>query len=111
MKESSTRFQPIYSKYGDDPDLGEIVEMFVDEMPDRLELLKRMFDTCDWAELERTAQDLKAATSSYGFDQLSYHAARLERAIQDGEQETEIQKSLKALMDICSRARSGAPIL
>lgn len=111
MKESSTRVQPVYSKYGDDPDLSEIVEMFVDEMPDRLELLQRMFDTCDWAELERTAHQLKAATGSYGFDQLAPHAARLEAALCDGEPEAAIQESLNALVAICSRARSGGPIV
>ena len=111
MTETSAQTQPVYSKYGDDPDLGELVEMFVDEMPGRLESLKSQFDSSDWDELKRTAHQLKGSAGSYGFDQLSPYAARLEATLLDGETEESIRESLDALVDICSRARSGAPIV
>ena len=39
MTPSVLNIDVIYSSLGTDPDLGELVEMFVDEMPDRVSTL------------------------------------------------------------------------
>ena len=39
MTTPTTDPQPLYSEMGADPDFGEIVEMFVDEMPERVDAL------------------------------------------------------------------------
>ena len=45
---SSTAF--VYSQYGADPDLGELVELFVEEMPDRIQSLLTSAARPDWSE-------------------------------------------------------------
>ena len=109
MTESTCSGKLIYSTLGADPNLGEIVEIFVDEMADRIETLSRQFDASDWKALQRTAHQLKGAAGSYGFDAISQPAARLEFALRDSEPEEELAQATAELIDFCSRIRAGAP--
>jgi histidine phosphotransfer protein HptB len=97
-----------YSSLATDPDLSEIVEMFVDEMPGRTRDLQQQFSTQDWDQLARLAHQLKGAAGSYGFDQITPYAARLEKAIRNGLPMGEIQTSYQELLEACGRIRSGA---
>jgi HPt (histidine-containing phosphotransfer) domain-containing protein len=99
----------VYSRLAADPDLGELVEMFVQEMPDRIGALEAPARSRDWEQLTRTAHQLKGAAGSYGFDAITPYAARLESAARDGRQEEAILASLDELLDLCRRMRSGVP--
>ena len=52
--------EPIYSSLAADPVLGEIVEIFVEEIPSRIETLVSQAAADDWEALGRTAQDRKS---------------------------------------------------
>lgn len=99
----------IYSSFGGDADLGELVEMFVEEMPERIAALEQAFASDDWESLQRTAHQLKGAGGSYGFDQLTPYAKSLEFSVKDAEPSTTIEKHLNALIDICKKLRAGEP--
>ena len=101
--------EALYSTMADDPDLGEIVDMFVDEMPDRIANLLAQFESGNWEELRRAAHQLKGAAGSYGFDTISPSAANLEDSLSDGKPEAEIQKAADSLVALCQRATSGTP--
>ena len=90
-------------------DLGELIEMFVQEMPERINALETQARSRDWQQLTRTAHQLKGAAGSYGFNVITPSAARLESATKDGRQEEEILAALDELLDLCRRMRSGAP--
>ncbi len=96
-----------YSTLGADPDLGEIVTMFVEEMPDRIRDMQSQFARSDWDELGRLAHQIKGAAGSYGFDQITPFAARLERVVRNGEPMGSIQAALNELSDACGRVRAG----
>jgi len=98
-----------YSSLAADPDLGELVEMFVQEMPDRINALETQAQSRNWEQLTRTAHQLKGAAGSYGFHEITPFAARLESAAREGRQEEEILSSLDELLDLCRRVRSGVP--
>ena len=99
----------VYSSLGTDPDLGELIEMFVQEMPERINALETQARSRDWQELTRTAHQLKGAAGSYGFSVVTLGAARLESAMKEGRQEDEILAALGELLDLCRRMRCGAP--
>ncbi len=99
----------VYSTLGDDPDLGELVEMYVDEMPERIAALEEAFQSSDQESLQRAAHQLKGAGQSYGFDPLTPLAAAVEYAARDKEPEENIRKVLDELLDVCSRVRAGVP--
>lgn len=102
--------EALYSIFGDDPDLADLVEMFVDEMPGRVDALRWLCDEKNWTELERTAHQIKGAAGSYGFDQLTPYAARLESLLASGEQtEDRIREACDGLIELCRRVRAGAP--
>ena len=106
-----TTLQPdvIYSELGADPDMGELVEMYVDEIPDRISTLRQAHASGDAALLQRTAHQIKGASGSYGFTQLTPFAAKLEYAVRDGEPEERIVQALDALVAMCGKLRAGTP--
>ena len=109
MTSATSGTEPLYSGLGGDPDLGEIVEMFVGEMPERVETLLKQLDASDWEALRRTAHQIKGAAGSYGFDPISPRAGQLERAITEDQPEEQIRRAVAELADICKRVRAGTP--
>jgi HPt (histidine-containing phosphotransfer) domain-containing protein len=104
-----TETELLYSSFGADPDMSELAEMFVDEMPVRIQCLTELVSSEDWQELGRFAHQLKGAAGGYGFDQLTPLAAHLETSVRDGNPEANIRDAADTLIDACSRVRAGAP--
>ena len=108
--ESATDTQPaVYSSFGGDPDLGELVEMFVEEMPDRIQTLEQAFASGDLEGLRRAAHQMKGAGGSYGFDQITPPAASLEASLKNSEPEAQVEQLLQDLVGLCKRLRAGEP--
>jgi HPt (histidine-containing phosphotransfer) domain-containing protein len=103
MSNSTQQSTPIYSLLADDPDLHEIVKMFVDEMPTRINQLMSEFIAKNWDDLERTAHQLRGAAGSYGFGEVTPAAGKLEQSVREKLPEEEIQQSLVDLIDLCQR--------
>ena len=96
---------PIYSTLADDPDMAELVEMFIDELPQRMAAADELAGRSDWDSLGRLAHQLKGAAGSYGFPVLTEAAAMLERACRITRQESEIREALRELTADCARVR------
>jgi CBS domain-containing protein/HPt (histidine-containing phosphotransfer) domain-containing protein len=99
---------PLYSSLGADPELAELVELFVQEMAARIGDIQGQAADRQWAQLARTVHQIKGAGGSYGFPEISVVAARLEAAVREG-QEDRILREVDDLTSLCRRARSGAP--
>jgi histidine phosphotransfer protein HptB len=99
----------IYSRLAPDPDLCDIVDLFVEEMPDRIAALLTQLQSADIEGLRRTAHQLKGAAGSYGFDSISPAAARVESAIRDGEDEERLHETVQDLVSLCQCVRPGVP--
>jgi HPt (histidine-containing phosphotransfer) domain-containing protein len=95
----------IRSSLAQDPDLGEIVQMFVEEMPQRVEALERCRLAAEWEDVGRIAHQLKGAAGSYGFHELTPLAARLEAAIRIDHAYDRAPLLLDELLDACRRVR------
>ena len=109
MESCTANGQFLFSTLAEDPDLAEIVEMFVDEMPERVETILNCFQSEDWEGLRRTAHQLKGAAGSYGFDAISPMAGKVESAVRDGEPEERIRATVTELVALCQLARGGLP--
>lgn len=99
----------IYSILADDEDLREIVEMFVEEMPERVDLIRKELQAQDWDSLERTVHQLKGAAGSYGFAGLSPAAGNVETLIRDKAPFEEISAEIDKLIHLCSLITAKAP--
>ncbi|MCL2117623.1 MAG: Hpt domain-containing protein [Planctomycetaceae bacterium] len=94
---------PIYSFLADDPDLHDIVKMFVDEMPSRINQLLDEFVSKNWDELQKITHQLKGTIGSYGFSEITPAVGKLEQSLKAKLPEEEIQQSLVELIDLCRR--------
>lgn len=100
---------PIYSPLARDPDLAEIVSLYVEEMPERIERLHRLLAAAEWNELRRAAHQLKGSAGSHGFEPVSLAAGELESALRSNAPAMEIRQSVERLVDICRAVRAGVP--
>jgi len=101
--------EPIYSTLAYDPDLLDIVALYVQEMPGRIERLCQLLEAGRWEELRRTAHQLKGSAGSHGFEPVSLAAADLESLIKDGAPEGEIRQAVERLVGMCRRVRAEGP--
>ena len=109
MTQSAKATEPLYSSLGGDPDLADLVELFVEEIPDRTTVLLEQFHASDWEGLRRTAHQLKGSAGSYGYAPISQYAAVLEETVMRDEPEAQIRDAVEGLIAACNRARSGTP--
>jgi HPt (histidine-containing phosphotransfer) domain-containing protein len=98
----------VYSDLGADPDLGDLVDLFVGEMPSRIESLLRLYDENNRLELCRLVHQMKGAAGSYGFHAVTPLAARLEQSLKNDTAEEILQEELMSLVALCRRIRSGS---
>ena len=105
MASDADQVEPLYSNLGGDLLLAEIVDMFVDEVPDRVEKLLEQLSSGDLEGLRRTAHQLKGAAGSYGFETISPCAAGVEDAIRTGEPEEAVRLAVEQLVELCDRVR------
>ncbi len=99
----------IYSDLGGDPDLGDLVALFVEEMPERAQTIRSHHASGDLELLRRAAHQLKGAAGSYGFAPISAAAAELDQAIRSGAPGDRISACVERLIQLCLSARAGAP--
>ena len=70
--------EPIHSVFESDPDLRDLVVLFVDELGNRVDSIRQAFLDDDAAALRRIAHQLKGSAGGYGFDPIGDAASRLE---------------------------------
>ena len=77
--------QPVRSSKSDDPDIGDLIEMFVDESAVRATQMQTLFARGEFEQIQRLAHQLRGAGGGYGFDGLTRLAAVLEAACEQGD--------------------------
>ena len=103
---------PLCSALASDPELQEIVRLFVEEMPERMSVFEKHLASGNWGELARAAHQLKGAAGSHGFAKLSSAAAELESTIKSEADRKTIADATAALAALCRRVSSlPAPVL
>lgn len=96
---------PLRSEFASDPDMMELVELYVEDMPERIAAMRTCWETADGEELRRLAHQLKGASAGYGFPSVGEVARELETVLkEDPAVELErIRREFDALVDECSR--------
>ncbi len=98
---------PLYSSLAFDPDLAPLVELFVEDLPDRAEMLLDCLQASDRNGLQRAAHQLTGAAGSYGFQDITQKAAIVEQKLGAMAAEEEVIGAVNSLIDLLRRARSG----
>jgi histidine phosphotransfer protein HptB len=97
----------IYSPLAADPDMAQLVALFVDELPARVAAIRQAADGADWSHVRLLAHQLKGAGGSYGFPQITAAAGALERACKEQLGNDELASALQQFAAVCGRARAG----
>lgn len=95
----------IISDFAHDPDMIELVEEFVQALPERVGALQSAFANGQTDEVKRIAHQLKGASGGYGFGPVGEVAGELEAAVQGlgGNELERVRQQLDELVSICSR--------
>ena len=99
----------LYSTLAEDPDVGELVGLFVEDLSERIRNLEQLLEASDREGVGRLAHQLKGAAGSYGFAPLTPLAAELESFARNGGSEAELYKAFEELQETCSRVRAESP--
>jgi HPt (histidine-containing phosphotransfer) domain-containing protein len=97
--------EPLHSEYAEDPDLREIVMVFVDQLPNRVLAVKKAFEARDLATLKTLTHQMRGSAGGYGFGQIGTMAAQIELELLGEESNLSlIQERIEDLAQICQAA-------
>jgi HPt (histidine-containing phosphotransfer) domain-containing protein len=99
-----------FSELARESDLVELIELFVEELPQRVGRMKAAAAEQDWQEVGRLAHQLKGAGGSHGFPQLTDAAWQVERAVRELGPMSAVVEALAELEGVCERVRAGVQV-
>ncbi len=96
----------IVSQYANDPEMAELVQLFLSELPKRIEALNTAWTESRITDVTRMAHQLRGACSGYGFPSLGKAAGALEDGLRTtaAEGASSVSDEFRALVDLCSKA-------
>lgn len=112
---SRTNGEPVVSRLASDPEMYELIGLFVAELPRRVGAMQELFARSDWAQLRRAAHQLKGASGGYGFPDVGEVAGRVEQTLNtmrgasaDGHESIgRLREQVDDLAEICGRVITG----
>lgn len=99
--------EPLISEYADDPDMVEIIGLFVHGLKDRITDISRAFDDRNFTTVSGIAHQLKGAAGGYGYPQLSELAFEVEQLAKHNAPDDQLLSAMKRLIEQCRRAIAG----
>lgn len=106
MNEQDQLTDVLVSEFADDEDLFELVEMFVEELPDRASSIAKALDEADFATLQALAHQLRGAAGGYGFPTISDAARALEETCKVDRDLEELTAQAEQIATFCRKARA-----
>lgn len=107
---SEVRGSPkIQSEFATDPDMIELIDTFISELPGKISQLKTHWQEQQLDDVQRMAHQLKGSSGGYGFPTLGAAAAEVEKsllALGEGSSRSstsELRSKLEELFAVSSR--------
>jgi HPt (histidine-containing phosphotransfer) domain-containing protein len=95
------------SEFASDPEMRDIVTLFIDDLPRRAESLRSALLAGDRARLRMLAHQLRGSAGGYGFPALGNAAANVEILILSGAGDERIGGAVERLVHRCRAAASS----
>jgi len=109
MDEREADMTPLHSTFADDPEMADVVEVFIRQLPHRIESLRSLMLAGELEALRDAAHQIKGAGGGYGYPTMSEKAADLERLLHESQPDHEaVDRALRDLVQLCERARIAA---
>jgi len=97
----------LVSEFANDPDMLELVEAFVSELPLKVEAFERTLTSNDLDTLAKLAHQLKGSAGGYGFPTITEAASRVERDCKSHQTLDQINQQVHDLITLCRQARAS----
>ena len=88
------------SQYANDPDMADLVQEFIVELPQRVAKILELSRAEQLGELRQAVHQLKGAGGGYGFTPITEAAARAEAELKSQSAADVIQREIAALIDL-----------
>lgn len=98
--------QPLRSEFAEDPEMRELVDMFVAELPERIGAMRAAWAGGELDKVQHIAHQLRGSGGGYGFPSIGEAASRVEDAIRRRTEAgiKDLQRELDDLATLCQRA-------
>ncbi len=100
--------EPLVSSLAGEPDMVELIDHFVSELPARIAELKSATAASDVSAITQIVRSLKGQAGSYGFQVITELAAQIETLLRDSTDVEPVRKQLAALSQLCLAARPAS---
>jgi HPt (histidine-containing phosphotransfer) domain-containing protein len=111
MSDDARDFDPVTSTYADDPEMKELIGLFVGELPQRVSALEQAWHAADCGSIRRLAHQLKGSAAGFGFESIGVAAGELEAPLRDQPVGFDalhvVERQFRDLVALCSRAIAG----
>jgi histidine phosphotransfer protein HptB len=103
--------EPLRSQLANDPEMTELIEMFLSDLTGRVDSLNTYFEAGNFNGIRTLAHQLRGASAGYGYPEIGLSAAVLEDQVKPENHPTPdaaaVEKQLKELVELCNRAIAG----
>jgi CheY-like chemotaxis protein len=107
MTSSEKPSEALISELAGDGDLADLVEIFVAELPGRVQAFEQACAAADLETLTRLAHQLKGSAGGYGYPSITHAAANLEQSARAGKDVEELTEAVREIAALCRRAQAG----
>jgi HPt (histidine-containing phosphotransfer) domain-containing protein len=98
---------PLRSDLCGDPEMTELIGLFLAELPKRVESLTQAWRAREFQTVQHLAHQLKGSSAGYGFPAIGTAAAKIEDCIRATPEHVHVDQlahQLKELISLCHRA-------
>jgi len=106
MTDSVDGVNVLVSELANDAGMVELVEMFVNELPDKVAAIKKAMEDQDFEALRALAHQLKGSGGGYGFPAITKAAAEIEATTKADRDLRKLTAEVAELTSLCDRAKA-----
>jgi len=97
--------EPLFSTLANDPAMVEVVQEFLNELPDRIRGIETALRENDLEKLIEHMRRLKGDGASYGYEVITDTASDIEKSLLNDEAIQKLRESIDQLIKLCLHAR------
>jgi CheY-like chemotaxis protein len=100
----TSQTEPLLSDFADEADMLELIQMFVDELPERVATIEKAMTEQDLDCVKALAHQLKGSAGGYGFPSITQIAGTVEGTVKMNREMDQVKVAVDALIGLCRRA-------
>ena len=101
------RIMPLRSQFADDPEMGELLVLFLSELESKVNAMRTSVESGDVDTLTRVTHQVRGAAGGYGYPQITNIAAQVEETLRGGGSCEQVESTVYDLLGLCLAAIEG----